>query len=346
MSDQARLSQAPGSTGRASCLADKVAWLRSLQVAGDEAIETHFAWVFLSGDRAWKLRKPVRRETMDYASLESRRRDSEAEVRLNRRLAPHVYLGTRPLTLDAAGRFAIGGEGEVVDWLVEMRRLDRNRMLDVRLARNEIATSNLDRLVRQLAAFYAGERPAVTDGAALAERLRAQVAANRPVLAALDPAAAGELAAAQLDFIDAHRGWLDARAVGGCIVEAHGDLRPEHILLDDPPAVIDCLEFDRNLRVLDRAEELEFLALECARIGHAATGEQIARECLARLDDTVPPALQRFYRSHRAATRAKLYVWRTAENDGGTPRRWQATAREYFELAVESAREAAASKAV
>jgi len=344
MSDQARLSQAPGSTGRASCVADKVAWLRSLQVTGDEAIETHFAWVFLSGDRAWKLRKPVRRDTMDYGSLESRQRGSEAEIRLNRRLAPHVYLGTRPLTLDAEGRFAIGGEGEVVDWLVEMRRLDRDRMLDVRLARNEVAASDLDRLVRQLAAFYAAERPAMTDGAVLAERLRAQVAANRAVLAALDPAAAGELAMAQLEFIDARRGWLDARAVGGCIVEAHGDLRPEHILLDDPPAVIDCLEFDRNLRVLDRAEELEFLALECARLGHAATGERIAHACLARLDDTVPPPLQGFYRSHRAATRAKLYVWRAAENDGGSTQRWQATAREYFDLAGAAARAAAADR--
>jgi len=342
MSDQARPSQAPGSTARACRLADKVAWLRSRQVAGDESIETHFAWVFLSGERAWKLRKPVRRDTMDYGSLEARRRDSEAEVRLNRRLAPHVYLGTRPLTLDAAGRFAIGGDGEIVDWLVEMRRLDRNKMLDVRLARSEVVASDLDRLVRQLATFYAAERPAVTDGAALAGRLHAQVEANRRVLETLDPAAAGELAAAQLEFIDAHRGWLDARAAGGCIVEAHGDLRPEHVLLDDPPAVIDCLEFDRNLRVLDRAEELEFLALECARLGHAAIGERIARECLARLDDTVPPALQRFYRSHRAATRAKLYVWRAAENDGDDPHRWQATAREYFDLAVAAARAAAA----
>lgn len=341
MSDQVRLSQAPGSTARACRLADKVAWLKGRQVAGDESIETHFAWVFLEGERAWKLRKPVRRDTMDYGSLEARRHDSEAEVRLNRRLAPHVYLGARPLTLDAMGRFAIGGEGEVVDWLVEMRRLDRNLMLDLRLARGEVAESELDRLVRQLATFYAAERPVVTDGAAFAARLHAQVEANRRVLAHFNPDAAGELAAAQCEFIDARRPWLYARAAGGCIVEAHGDLRPEHIFLGDPPAVIDCLEFDRNLRVLDRAEELEFLALECARLGHAATGEIIARECLARLDDRVPPALQRFYRSHRAATRAKLYVWRTAEDDGDDPRRWQATAREYLELAVAAARAAA-----
>jgi len=342
MSDQARPSQAPDSAASACPLADKVAWLKSRQIAGDESIETHFAWVFLSGERAWKLRKPVRRDTMDYGSLEARRRDSEAEVRLNHRLAPHVYLGTRALTMDAAGCFAIDGEGKVVDWLVEMRRLDRSRMLDLRLARGEVSAGDLGRLVAQLATFYAAERPAVTDGAALAARLRTQVAANECVLATLDPGSARTLAEAQREFVAAHRDWLDARTAGGCVVEAHGDLRPEHVLLDDPPAVIDCLEFDRNLRILDRAEELEFLALECGRLGHADMGERIASGCLARLDDAVPRALQRFYRSHRAATRAKLYVWRTAENDGGNPQRWHATAREYLDLAVEAAREAAA----
>lgn len=344
MSDPARPSQSPASAVNACPLADKVAWLKSRQVAGDESIETHFAWVFLSSERAWKLRKPVRRDTMDYASLDARRRGAAAEVRLNRRLAPHVYLGTRALTLDAAGRFSIDGEGEVVDWLVEMRRLDRSRMLDVRLARGGVVAADLGRLVAQLASFYAAERPAVTDGAALVARLRTQVTANERVLETLDPDSARTLAEAQREFVAAHPDWLEARTAGGCVVEAHGDLRPEHILLDEPAAIIDCLEFDRNLRVLDRAEELEFLALECARLGHAVAGERIAADCLARLGDAVPPALQQFYRSHRAATRAKLYVWRTAENDGGNPRRWLATAREYLAVAREAADAAAPAR--
>jgi aminoglycoside phosphotransferase family enzyme len=218
-------------------------------------------------------------------------------------------------------------------------------MLDVRLAQGDVSAAELARLTARLANFYAAEPPAVTDGEALAARLRAQVEANRRVLATLEPDAARALGEAQLAFITEHRDWIDARAAGGCIVEAHGDLRPEHILLDDPPAVIDCLEFDRNLRILDRAEELEFLALECARLGHAATGDRIARECLARLGDAVPPALQRFYRSHRAATRAKLYVWRAGEPDGGSPQEWHARSREYLVLAHEAASAAASPRA-
>jgi len=321
-------------------LAATVAWLRSRLGTGDEAIETHFAWVFLVGDRAWKLRKPVCRAPMDYRGLESRRVGAGEEVRLNRRLAPTAYLGTRPLTREPDGTFAIDGKGEIVDWLVEMRRLDRGRMLDVLLAQGRVTADDLHRVAALLADFYAREPTAVADGAALAARLRAQILANHDVLRTLDAAGADQLHVAQAAFLAAHPEWLAARAAAGRVVEAHGDLRPEHIVLDHPPVVIDCLEFDRNLRLLDRAEELEFLALECARIGHAAAGEEIGRECRARLGDDAPQPLRQFYRSHRAATRAKLYVWRANEPDDGSPERWLATAREYLELALDAARRA------
>jgi aminoglycoside phosphotransferase family enzyme len=336
MSDRLGFAGTPAIAAGHCSLADKVAWLRNRLGAGDEAIETHFAWVFLAGDRAWKLRKPVRRDPMDYGTLDARRRGAEAEVQLNRRLAPRVYLGIQSLTRTADGRFSIGGNGAVVDWLVEMRRLDRHRMLDEMLASGRAAGYPLDLVAGMLADFYRHEGPAVGDGAALAARLRAQVDANHHVIATLDGAGARQLRDAQLAFISGHGEWLDARASGGCIVEAHGDLRPEHIVLDEPPAVIDCLEFDRNLRILDRAEELEFFAMECSRLGHAATGERIVRECLARLADDVPPQLQHFYRSHRAATRAKLYVWRSTEPDDGSPAHWLETARAYLGLALDS----------
>ena len=336
MSDQSGRSSISSSAANSRALADVVEWWRSRLGAGDEAIETHFAWVFLLGDRAWKLRKPVRRDPMDYGTLDARRRGAEAEVRLNRRLASRVYLGIRPLTRTAGGQFAIGGDGAIVDWLVEMHRLDRHRMLDEMLASGGVTDADLDRVAALLADFYRHEAPAVTDGAALAARLRAQVDANHRVIATLDGAGATRLREAQLAFIGAHGEWLEARASGGCIVEAHGDLRPEHILLDELPAVIDCLEFDRNLRILDRAEELEFFAMECSRLGHAATGERVARACLARLADDAPPQLRHFYRSHRAATRAKLYVWRATEPDGGDPGHWLTTARAYLRLALDS----------
>jgi len=341
MSEDAVIPQAAPRSGATIDLDAKVAYLHTLLGPGDEAIETHFAWVFLAGPRALKLRKPVRRDSMDYSTIAARRHDSEEEVRLNRRLAPHVYLGTLALTHEGAGRLTIGGTGETVDWLVEMRRIDRSRMLDAMLARGAVRDEDLVRVAALLASFYASEQAVVTQGEALRARLRAQVDANHAVLATLAASSARELQDVQLAFVDAHRDWLHARASGGCVIEAHGDLRPEHVLLDDPPAVIDCLEFDRNLRVMDRAEELAFLELECGRLGHPEVGRRITLECLARLGDDVPSALASFYRSHRAATRAKIYVWRATEPDGGPPQKSRETANGYRAAALGAATKAA-----
>jgi aminoglycoside phosphotransferase family enzyme len=313
----------------------KIAFLRSLCQRDDEAIETHFAWVFLVGDRAWKLRKPVHRDTMDYRSLETRRVDSLAEVRLNRRLAPDVYLDAVPLVLRKNGQFAIGGAGEIVDWLVCMRRLDRSRLLDVQMARGPVGADALRSVASLLADFYRAAAPAINDGAEYVVRVGRQVAANQRVLQPAGLAGVESLGAQQREFVATRSSLLALRAVSGCVVEAHGDLRPEHIFLNDPPAIIDCLEFDRNLRLLDRAEELSFLELECARIGHEATGRALLRECLAELGDPAPDALLHFFRSHRAATRAKLYVWRASETDGGAPGEWLERAGAYVRSALD-----------
>jgi uncharacterized protein len=321
-------------------LADKVAYLRNLCGARDEAIETHFAWVFLVGERAFKLRKPVRRDTMDYGTLAARRIDSEAEVRLNRRLAPDIYLRTVALVVDRAGRFSIGGAGETVDWLVEMRRVDRSWMLDAALERGDAGAPSLARVADLLAAFYATAEPAITQPGLLGQRMHAQVDANHLVLRTLDDDRAALLAGRQHAILAGLEVELDLRAARGCVVEAHGDLRPEHILLSEPPAVIDCLEFDRSLRILDRAEELCFLELECARLGHAPVGRWLLEECLRRMSDDASRTLLDYYRGHRSATRAKLYTWRADEPDGGTPEEWRARAAQYLAIALDATKEA------
>ena len=319
-------------------LEEKLGYLHSLCGSGDEAIETHFAWVFLIGERALKLRKPVRRDTMDYSTLAARHLDSEEEVRLNRRLAPDVYLRTLPLVLSRSGRVTLDEAGEIVDWLVEMRRVDRDRMLDAALQRGEATKRALQRVVDLLTAFYASSEPAISDAASYLRRLEHQAEANHRVLGSLHAGHAALLLERQRAFLAGRRPWLESRISRGCVIEAHGDLRPEHILLAEPPAVIDCLEFDLHLRILDRAEELCFLELECDRLGHAATGQWLLRECLARLCDDAPEQLLHFYRSHRAATRAKLYAWRAGEPDGGTPAEWLERSGQYLETALEDAR--------
>jgi len=125
-----------------------------------ETKQTHMSWVFLTDTNAWKLKKPVRTEFLDFSTPKARRFDCEEEVRLNRRLARDVYQGVVPLTVNSQGDLQLGGHGEPVDWLVRMRRLPAERMLDQLIARKDVSEPDISILASVLVAFY-GKAPPI-----------------------------------------------------------------------------------------------------------------------------------------------------------------------------------------
>ncbi len=279
-------------------------------------IETHFAWIFLGDAYAYKLKKPFLQDCMDYRSLAARRRGCRSEVRLNRRLAPAVYLEAVPITRERGGTLVLGrhGTAPVVDWLVKMRRLPAHRMLDSALAQGRVRGRDLDGVALKLTRFFASARPRPMSGSRYIARLRRRIRQEREALCAadlsLDTRRVDDITGAQLAFVAAHRAALGERAAH--LIDGHGDLRPEHLFLGSTaaaPCVIDCLEFNSDLRWLDPAEEMAFLALECRRL--RASG--VARALLTRDRKwTRAPAsdcVLDFYMSLRALTRAKLTAW-------------------------------------
>lgn len=323
-------------------LAEKVAFLRRPEVhadgsAGIEAIETHMAWVFLSRTHAWKLKKPVRYSYLDFSTLEARRRDCAEEVRLNARLAPNVYLGTVPLTFGGSG-LALDGHGEVVDWLVAMRRLDRKRTLERALVRGDWKRDDLNHVVAWLAAFYArAARPAISPTHYRA-RLRDEILESRHDIDALVGGSGGEpptptrIARHLLRFLDDAASMFDERVLAGRVVDGHGDLRPEHIFSGAPPAIIDCIEFNASFRVLDIVEDLAFLVIECERLGAPDAGRTILERYTELADDSVPVALTAFHAAQRALLRAKIAIWHVREEDGRR-QHWMERCHEYLRLA-------------
>ena len=309
-----------------------------------DAVETHMSWVFLTDTHAYKLKKPVCYPYLDFSTVEARRLDCEQEAGLNRRLAPEVYLGMIPLVRDADGQLHLGGQGETVDWLVRMRRLPADRMLDHLLRSGAVTLPEITRLARRLAGFYAMATTEAITPEDYRQGLAARIGDNLRELTSpefgLEPGGPETLSHLQLNFLQDHAELFDSRVKQGRIVEGHGDLRPEHVCLLPEPVVIDCLEFNREFRILDPADELGYLALECERLHAPHVGRWLLDGYGEASGDVPPDRLIHFYQSCRAVLRAKLALWHLRDDGRHPPDKWIATARDYLELAQRHAREA------
>lgn len=332
-------------------LARKVRSLQSsaaytdLGVAAVVSIETHFAWVFLAGDYAYKLKKPSGNPLNELRSLDARRLSCEEEVRLNRPLAQDIYLGTTPLVEGTDGRLHAGGTGKIVDWLVRMRRLPAALMLDRAIATGVALPARLSALGLWLGQFYRRQPRAEFDPDQYVERIAEQIRCDRHALFAPDlklddhhvqsALTAMWCAAARLEDE------LRERARAGRIVEAHGDLKPEHICLIDPPCVIDALEFSRDLRILDPAEELSYLWIECERLGSAQAAAYVLEGYCRASRDPVSEQLLNFYRSRRAMVRAKIIAWHLLDPAVMAVAPWRELAHTYLTTAESYAQQVA-----
>jgi aminoglycoside phosphotransferase family enzyme len=301
-----------------------------------EAIETHMAWVFLAGDRAYKFKKPVRYPFLDYSTLEARRRICHEEVRLNRRLAPDVYLGVVPLSRPPDGTLRIGEAGTPVEWLIAMRRLPRQRMLDHVVRRGAASADVVAPAASLLAAFFAEAAAEPMAPRDYVHRLSHAVLESRRTIAAYvggpDALLAGRVAAALTRFLDERPSYLEDRARERRIVEGHGDLRPEHVFVGSPPAVMDCIEFNRRFRLQDPVDELVFLAVELERLGAPELGTHFLGAYVERTGDEPPALLLSFYAAYRALLRARIAIEHLS--DGGVdPKRWLRLGHGYLEIA-------------
>jgi uncharacterized protein len=328
-------------------LEEKVAFLSKTLGAGLPARrrETHMSWVFLAGDEAVKLKKPVRFAYLDFSSLRRREKACRAELALNRRLAPDVYRAVVPIIRSATG-LAIGGPaddaGDIVDWLVVMRRLDPAATLEGVIAARRLTACQLDRLVSKLTAFYRHAAPVLISPETHLRHWHGNLAVNARVLMNarlnLPGGLVREVGRMQRRFLMARSCLITERVRGRHVVDGHGDLRPEHIWLTDPVRIIDALEFNARLRAVDPCDEIAFLCLECDRLGCPWAGAHIRRRAAHGLPGGLPDALFTFYRCHRASLRARLAAAHLLDADPRTPDKWLKLARSYLRLAADDAR--------
>jgi aminoglycoside phosphotransferase family enzyme len=297
-----------------------------------EVIETHFAWIVLAGSFAYKLRRAVATHGFDLRSRAARKRACELELTLNAALAPGIYLEVVPLIRAPNGSLALTGRGETIDWVVKMRRLHRADMLDALMAQRRVTRDAVLVFARKLSEFYAHQPSVWPVDRSYVARLAAQLEANaRDLLSGdlqLDPLAVKRTLEMQRAQLAAVADEIEERRQ--CVIEVHGDLRPEHIYLGDPPCVIDRLEFSADLRTMDPFEELAFLHVECSRADHAWVAQQVIQTHRAYTGDVVSPTLLAFYAAHRAIVRARITAWHLRDPATRHSKDWVSIAHAYL----------------
>lgn len=312
--------------------------------------QSHISWIFLAGDFVYKVKKPVRFAFLDALTLEARWRLCLDEVRLNRRLAPNVYLGVVPILASGTG-FELAAEAEgaaheilrsnAVEYAVKMRRLPADLMLD-RLIRDRVAgVEQIRAIAARLAAFHRSQPARSAERWGSAPAVARMVADNlreceRFEGYALSISQMCGLARYARAFAGAHWELLNQRVRQGFVREGHGDLRCEHIcLLPSEIVIFDCVEFSERLRYGDAACEIAFLAMDLDRLGAQDLSAELAA-CYARLTNDRDFALiLPFYKCYRAVVRGKVESLKSLEPE--VPPADRARARElggqYFAMA-------------
>ena len=302
-----------------------------------ERITTHAAVVFLLGERAYKMKRAVQYSFLDFMTLERRLRALQAELELNRRTAPMLYRRLLPVTREADGRLALAGDGEAVEWLLEMVRFDQAARLDRLAERGELTADIVDDLAAEIADFH--DRAASCRDHGGYAGMRTVIEGNAEDLATLPDAVLPAAQSRRLtvrcrEELTRRRRLLETRRRSGRVRHCHGDLHLGNIvLLDGRPVLFDCLEFDEALASTDTLYDLAFLLMDLDHQDLGPLAQRLLSGYLEATWDDAGIALLPLFLACRAAIRAKVLGLGIAQaRDAAEPA--VAEARAYLERAL------------
>ena len=274
-----------------------------------ERIDTHISVVWLAAQRAYKLKRAVRFDYVDFSTAELRRAACEAEVRLNRRTAPELYVGVHPITRSADGVLSIGGRGEPIDWVVEMVRFDQNTLFDRLAERQHLGLSLMDGLADAIARLHTNAERRKDHGgrAGMAWVIDGNaVGFTQLITDEGRSATARRITAAADAHLTRHTGLLEQRRHDGFVRVCHGDLHLRNIyLLDGIPTLFDGVEFNDQISCIDVLYDFAFLLMDLWRRQLRAHANAVFNGYLERTIDLGGLPLLPLFLSCRAAVRAK-----------------------------------------
>jgi len=293
--------------------------------------ETHISYLFFAGDLVYKVKKAVRYSFLDYSTLGKRRHFLQEELRLNRRLAPSVYLGVMPITHDESG-WRLGGWAEPAEYTLVMRRLPEKRMLPFLLETHQVTPKMMQELAESVADFHAtAERAEGMEPSRWPSTVGAQWKENlkevEPFIGiSIDSESLAAIADFGARFLDSRTELLRRRAQGGWIRDVHGDLHCDHVCFaPEGIQIFDCIEFNPKLRLGDLAAEVAFLLMDLNVRGAESMAAPFLQRYNELIDDPELPSILPFYECYRALVRGKVQALRP----GGA-----AAAARYFQYAA------------
>ena len=307
---------------------------------GVELVQTPISLVFLAGDLVYKVKKPVSRGFLDFSKLSQRKFFCTEEVRLNRRLCPDIYRGVVPVT-KRGEKVEIDGDGEIIDYAVEMRRLPDDGMMNVMLDADLVTPDHVRKIAGILVPFYrtAPTGPGIDEFGSI-EAVRENTDENfRQTEAFIGETVTPEQFEDIREYVDAffdeNRDAFQRRVDGGFIREGHGDLHSRNICIDgDSIHIYDCIEFNERFRMKDVAEDMAFLAMDLDFHLHPALSDLFVEEYRDLSSDEELACLLPFYACYTAYVRGKVesFIWADDDEPAEERERAKRDARAYFSL--------------
>ena len=284
-----------------------------------ELIETHISWVILTGEFVYKIKKPVNFGFLDFTTLAKRKHFCEEELRLNRRLAPHIYLTVVPITGTVAHP-SLGGEGEAIDYALRMRQFPQEAQLDRMLARDELKTEYIDAIAECIASFHQHLEPAsATSDFGDPDHVWHPVDENFVQIREHDTTASHLQLLAEIErwsraSYNGLRATFTQRKQDGFIRECHGDLHLRNIAwYQNQPIIFDCIEFNPDLRWIDVISDIAFLIMDLIDRGQSPLAYRLLNLYLSHTGDYPAIRLLPFYLVYRAMVRAKVDMLRLSQ---------------------------------
>ncbi len=302
-----------------------------------KVIETHCAWVLLTGAYAYKIKKPLDLGFLDFSTLAQRHHACTEEIRLNRRLAPAVYLEVVPITGSICAP-QLNGDGEIIEYAVKMRQFEANMEFDQLIKRGALTQNHIDELARRTATFHQSLKSAAADTAfGSPETIEKPMLENFSQISALLPHGVDRSQLKQLqewtvESLQQLSPELKARKEQGFIRECHGDLHLANITYyQNSVMLFDCLEFSPELRWIDQISEIAFMVMDLDAHGRSDLGFRFLNGWLQQSGDYSGVPLLRLYLVYRAMVRAKVAAIQHTQHP--TNEHWQQCQR-YLQLAT------------